>query len=312
MLNNSQRLKNARVEAVADLSEKARNGAKNKGIKKVYEKYEDMLKDHKIDAVIICLPNFLHEEAAVKSAEYRKDILLEKPLARSVGEGERILSAANKNAVKLMVGFDMRFEPAPLRIHDQIRDGYFGDVQLAEATNISGGPFSPRSDHVGPVQVPSWWLNRDLVGGGALLDLGSHLIDLFVWYFGAAQSAKCYLKHLFKTDLEDTATCVLKFKNGTVGIAKVGWFSKGFVESLQICGTAKNTLIQLCPKTTARIALSGIAKKFVHLQSDPRFWEIQHFVDCIQNDEQPSPSGEEGLLGLQAISMAYQNAEIVE
>ncbi len=311
MLHNCLRLKEARVEGGADLSEKARNAAKKMGVKNVYEKYEDLLKDDKIDGVVISLPNFLHEEAAVKSAEYGKHILLEKPLARNVEEGERILSATKKNSVKLMVGYDMRFDPTIARIHDQVVNGFFGDVQIAEATNISGGPFSPRSDSVGPTQVPSWWLNKELVGGGALLDLGSHLIDLFVWYFGEVASASCYLKYIFRTDLEDAATCILNFKNGTVAVAKAGWFSKGFIESLQVCGTAKNMSVQLSPERTSRIIWHGIAKKLGQANSDPRFWELRHFVSCIQKDEQPQPSGEEGLRGLQAIALAYKNAKTV-
>jgi predicted dehydrogenase len=311
MLSNCLQIKDSKVEAVADLSPKARNAAKNMGIKNVYEKYEDLLKNDKIDAVVISLPNFLHEEAAVKSAEYKKHILLEKPLSRTVEEGERILSAAKKNSVKLMVGFDMRFDPIVARIHDKVVDGFFGDVQIAEATNISGGPFSPRGDSSGPVQVPTWWLNKDLVGGGALLDLGSHLIDLFIWYFGEVASASSYLKYMFRTDLEDAATCVLNFKNGTVAVAKAGWFSKGFIESVQICGTAKSMSILLSPQSTSKIIRSGIAKKLGQVKSDPRFWELQHFVDCLQRDVQPQPSGEEGLLGMQAISLAYKNSQRV-
>lgn len=311
MLNNCLSLKDAKVEAVADLSERARKAAKNKGIKNVYEKYEDLLKDKNIDAVIISLPNFLHEEAAIKSAESGKHILLEKPLARTVDEGEKIISAAHRNSVKLMVGFDMRFDPLAQMIHDKVVNGYFGDVQIAEATNISGGPFSPRSDRVGPVQVPSWWLDKGLVGGGALMDLGSHLVDLFIWFFGEVESAESFLKYIFRTDLEDAATCVLKFKNGTIAIAKAGWFSKSYIESIQVCGTAKNMLVQISPKSTSHVFWKGIARKIGRSDSDPRFWEIKHFVECIQKDEQPHPSGEEGLQGLQAISLAYKNSHRV-
>ncbi len=312
MLRNSLRLKGARIEAVADLSEKARSAAKKSGVKNVYEKYEDLLKDDKIDGVIISLPNFLHQEAAVKSAEAGKHILLEKPLARSVEEGERILFAVKKNGVKLMIGYDMRFEPVLVEIHDQIANGFFGEVQIAEATNITGGPFAPRNDSIGPVRVPSWWLDKELAGGGALLDLGSHFVDLFIWYFGEVASASSFLKYMHRTDLEDVATCVLKFNNGPVATVKAGWFSKGFIESLQVCGTAKNTLIQLAPESTSSIMWKGIVRKFIGRNKNSAYYlELQHFVNCLQKDEQPQPSGEEGLRSLQAISSAYRNAQTV-
>jgi predicted dehydrogenase len=311
LLQSSLRLKEVQVEAVADLSAKARNAAKNLGVKNVYEKYEDLLRDDKIDGVIISLPNFLHQEAAVKSAEAGKHILLEKPFARNAEEGEKILSAVNKNSVKLMIGYNMRFNPVICRIHDQVANGFFGEVQIAEATNISGGPFSPRSDSVGPARVPSWWLDKELVGGGALLDLGSHLVDLFIWCFGEVASANSYLKYVFRTDLEDAATCVLKFKNGTVATVKAGWFSKGFIESIQLCGTAKNILVQMAPESTSTIIWKGISAKFGLANQDSRYLELQHFVNCLQRDEQPQPSGEEGLRSLQAISLAYRNAQTV-
>jgi predicted dehydrogenase len=312
MLRNSLWLKGARIDAVADLSEKARSAAKKSGVKKVYGKYEDLLKDDKIDGVIISLPNFLHQEAAVKSAEAGKHILLEKPLARNVEEGERILSAVKKNGVKLMIGYDMRFDPVLSGIHDKIADGFFGEVQIAEATNITGGPFAPRSDSIGPVRVPSWWFDKELAGGGALLDLGSHLVDLFIWYFGEVASASCFLKYMYRTDLEDVATCILKFNNGPVATVKAGWFSKGFIESLQICGTAKNTLIQLAPENTSSIIWKGIVRKFIGRNKNSAYYlELQHFVNCLQKDEQPQPSGEEGLRSLQAISSAYRNAQTV-
>jgi myo-inositol 2-dehydrogenase/D-chiro-inositol 1-dehydrogenase len=311
ILRKSLWLKGARIEAVADLSEKARSAAKGSGVKNVYGKYEDLLKDDNIDGVIISLPNFLHQEAAVKSAEAGKHILLEKPFARNVKEGEKILSAVRKNSVKLMVGYDMRFDHVLSGIHDQIANGFFGEVQIAEATNISGGPFSPRSDSIGPVRVPSWWLDKELAGGGALLDLGSHLVDLLIWYFGEVASASSFLKYMFRTDLEDAATCILEFKNGPVATVKVGWFSKGFIQSLQVCGTAKNTLVQLAPENTSSILWKGIVRKFGRNKNDSYYLELQHFVSCLQKDEQPQPSGEEGLRSLQAISLAYRNAQTV-
>jgi predicted dehydrogenase len=311
MLRSSLRLKGATIGAVADLSSRARSFAKDSGVKNVYEKYEDLLKNEKIDGVIISLPNFLHQEAAVTSAEYGKHILLEKPIARNVEEGERILSAVKKNSVKMMIGYDMRFDPLLRSIHDQIAEGFFGEVQIAEATNISGGPFSPRSDSAGPVKVPSWWLDKELVGGGALLDLGSHLIDLLIWYFGEADSVDSYLKYMFRTELEDVATCIIKFKNGPVATVKAGWFSKGFIESLQLCGTAKHTLLQLAPDTTFGTIRKGIAKKFGFAKDNAYNLELQHFVSCIERDEQPQPSGEEGLRSLQVISTAYKHAQTV-
>jgi predicted dehydrogenase len=281
--------------------------AKRKGVKNVYASYEDLLKSEQLDAVVISLPNFLHLESVIKAAEAGKDILLEKPLARNVEEGKQILSAVRKNGVQLMMGNVMRFIPSLRKLHDEIVDGLFGSVQIAEATNVSGGPFASRGDSAGPIQVPSWWFNKELTGGGVLLDLGSHMIDLLVWYFGEVVYVASHLEQMLKTDLEDTAICVLKFKDGPVATVKVGWFSKDTLESLQVCGTAKNMLVRIFPQSTVKTAWRSITTKFGLHNTDPRYLELEHFVSCLQKDELPQPSGEEGLRCLQVISSAYEN-----
>jgi predicted dehydrogenase len=288
-LQNSLHLRGAKVLGVADVSKKALRYAKAMGVKNVFTNYEDLLKLADLDAVVINLPNFLHYEAAIKASEAGKHILMEKPMARTVEEGQKILTAVRKNGGKLMIGYDLRFSPVLRQVRDSITTGLFGSVKIADATNVSGGPFSPRSDSVGPVPVPSWWLDKELTGGGVLLDLGSHMIDLLIWYFGDVNHVESFLGHTFKMDVEDVATCLLKFKEGPIACVKVGWFSQDYLQSLQICGTAK----------------IGIER------SDSNYLKLEHFIECLQKDEQPQPSGEEGLRSLQVISLAYKKAVVL-
>jgi predicted dehydrogenase len=280
--------------------------ARKMGIKNVYANYEDLLKNEQLDAVIISLPNFLHLEATAKAAEAGKHILLEKPLARNVEEGKKILSSVRKNGVKLLMGYDLRFNPILRKIHDKIVSGYFGNVQIVEATNISGGPFSPRVDRVGPAPVPSWWFDKKLVGGGALLDLGSHMIDLLSWYFGEVIDVKSSFGYMYNLDLEDVATCVLAFRDGPIATVKVGWFSKHSMQSIQVCGTSKNIWARISPKSTMGTVWGDVARKLGQHSHDANYLELEYFLKCLLNDEQPSPSEEEGLRCLQVISTAYK------
>ncbi|MEM5853665.1 MAG: Gfo/Idh/MocA family oxidoreductase [Candidatus Aenigmatarchaeota archaeon] len=306
-LRNSLHLKGVNVVGVADVSEKALNYARKMGMKKVYKNYEELLKDDRLDAVVISLPNFLHLESVVKAAEAEKDIFLEKPLARNVEEGEKIVSCVKKSNVKLMVGYDLRFHHVIREIYKKLNNGFFGQVQIAEATNVSGGPFSLRSDRVGPVPVSSWWFNKELVGGGALLDLGSHMIDLLTWFFGEVDYIKCYFGYVFNLDLEDAATCVLKFKNGPLATVKVGWFSKDYMQSIQICGTAKSLTANLSQHGVWTRVWSDIKKKIGLCGCDPYYLELKYFVNCLRNDENPVPSAEDGLTTLRIISQAYES-----
>jgi predicted dehydrogenase len=310
-LQNSLTLRGAKVLGVADVSKKALNYARNRGVKNAYTNYEDLLKLDALDSVIVNLPNFLHYEAAVKASEAGKHILMEKPMGRNVEEGKKILSTVRKNDVKLMIGYDLRFNPLLRQVRNSIADGLFGSVKVVDATNVSGGPFSPRSDSVGPVPVPSWWLSKELTGGGVLLDLGSHMIDLLIWYFGDAVCVESFLEHMFKMEIEDVATCLLKFKEGPIACVKVGWFSQDFLQSLQICGTSKNMLYKLAPQSTWKIVSKGISNKIGIERGSSNYLKLEHFVECLQRDEQPQPSGEEGLRSLQVISSAYEKAVIL-
>ncbi len=307
-LKNCLHLKGARLVAVADRSKSAIQFAKKAGVKNLYKDYDKLLKDQKIDAVIIALPNFLHSECATKAAEAGKDIFLEKPLARNVEEGEDILSSARKNGVKLMLGYDLRFNDALSKLREEIVDGIFGEVQIVEATNISSGPFSPRADQKGPSPVPSWWFEEKLTGGGALLDLGSHLINLLIWYFGDIIDVKSYLGYRFNMDFEDLAMCILRFKNGPIATIKAGWFSKDFQQSIQVCGTAKNLWMRISPLSKLGIVWRDIKTKFGKLGHSSNYRELAYFIECLQSDVSPVPSGEEGLMDLRVISMAYKNA----
>jgi len=302
-LYNCLHLKNARLIAVSDVSKKSLLTAKKAGVKHAFKDYNDLLKDPSINAVIISLPTFLHVEAAIKAAEHEKHILVEKPLARKAIEAKRILSAAKQNGVKLMVGYPLRFSPSFINLKNELKHGTLGDVQIATANHISTGPFFSRGEKSIPKPVPSWWFDKKLTGGGALIDLGCHMINLLRWYFGEVTSIQSLLGHRFNMDFEDHATCVLKFKNGTLAILNVGWFARYHKVSVDLYGTVKHA-----SATSKSPGLIDYAKKIFTSDTSSSFYkELEHFVSCISSDTTPSPSGEEGLEDLRLISTAYKN-----
>jgi predicted dehydrogenase len=302
------RLKNAVVKSVADISKKNLEFARKFGVKDIYTNYEDMLKDEQINAVIISLPNFLHLEASVKAAEAGKHIFIEKPMGRNAEECKEILSAIRRNGVRLMVGYGLRFNPIVKRIREKIMDGFFGEVQIVESTYVSGGPFTPKSNQAGPVPVPSWWFDKKLAGGGSLLDLGSHMIDMLLWFFGEVENIESYISYTFNLEIEDVATCMLKFRKGPLAVVNVGWFSKDFIRSIQICGTSKNLWFNLSRLNVGKRIWNDLKKKIGWYNSDSYYLELAHFVNCLQQDAEPSPSGEDGLRCHEVISWAYRKA----
>jgi predicted dehydrogenase len=292
--------------AVADLSKRALKLAKRMGVKQTFTDYHKLLKDPTIDAVIIALPTHLHASCAISAAEQGKHVFLEKPIAGNLEEGNKILSVARKNNVKLMVGYPSRFDSSYLDIKKKMESGVLGDIQTAHAVNIASGPFLHRADRNIPLPVPEWWFKKELTGGGALMDLGSHMINLTRWYFGEVNNAKAYLGYRFNLDFEDHAICIMNFKSRTTAIINVGWFSQIAKVGIELFGTvayASSYRSSSSRVITAIQLLLGRTPKFFI----PYLKEVSHFVRCINEDIQPSPSGEDALKDLETITQAYKN-----
>lgn len=305
-LQHSLRLNNASLVGVSDVSRKALNAAKETGIRKTFTDYEQLLKDPEVEAVVIALPTHLHLECARKATEAKKHILLEKPIARNVIEAREIISAAQRNSVKLMMSYPLRFNREFSKLREEIESGTLGSVEIAQATYVSSGPFFHRMDSHAPVSVPEWWFKKELTGGGALIDIGIHLINLLRWYFGEIKEIKSLLGYRFNMDLEDSATCLTKFELGTKAIITVGWFSQrpfleiglhGTVNHATAGRTSQNRLL-----TAVQMLTTGTSRFF-----QSHFAELQYFANCLARDQLPSPSGKDGLKDLEAISMAYEN-----
>jgi predicted dehydrogenase len=256
--------------------------------------------------VIISLPTHLHAQCTKQSAEAEKHIFLEKPIATNVKEAKEIVLASRRNSVKLMIGYPYRFEKEFKDLNVQLKSGVLGDVEIARATYISSGPFFHRTQDYSPAPVPQWWFNKELTGGGVLIDLGSHMINLLRWYFGEITDIRSLLGYRFNLDLEDSAICLAKFDSGTTAVITVGWFSQENKLNVEFLGSVKHATGQKPlqnPILTAVQLLTTKTTKFFHAHRAG----LQYFVTCVADDLPPSPSGDDGIRDLEAISAAYNN-----
>ena len=294
------------VIGVSDVSKKALNRARNAGVKKTFTDYKDLLKQPEIDAVIIALPTHFHLQCAIEAAEAKKQIFLEKPIARNLEEANAIISASKRNSVKLMIGYPLRFKTDLIELRKQIHSGIFGEIVIAHATYVGCGPFFHRDEGYAPVPVPEWWFNKELTGGGALIDVGSHLINLVRWYFGEITDIKSQLGHRLNMDMEDSALCIAKFDSGVRAVITVGWFTQKNRMELRLFGTVDHAdsrqRLQNPLNTAVQVFATGTSKYF-----QPHFAELGYFAHCVSRDLTPSPSGEDGLRDLEAILLAYKN-----
>ena len=220
---NALHMKDVKVVAIADKSKKNRNVAEKYHVK-TYDDYTKLIDSEELDATIVSLPNFLREESIVYAAEKSLDIFVDKPLARNLAEATRIAEKVKREGVRLMTGVNYRYFDSVQRLKDMLDDGRVGDVVIATADLILNGPLGHGRV---PTPVPEWWLSKEQAGGGALLDLGYHLIDLMNWMFGDLHLEYSSLGYRFQLPVEDGAMVVLRSGKSKVNCCvNAGWFSK--------------------------------------------------------------------------------------
>ncbi len=305
-MQNAMRISNAEVVAAADTSPKVLEKAKALGVKGLYADYKDLLHDPQVDAVIVSLPTHLHLNCARQAAEAKKDIFLEKPIAVTVEDAKEVLAVAQRNQVKLMLGYPLRFSQEFMQAKQDMDNGLIGDVENVHATYISSGPFFHRADGHSPVPVPDWWFNSQLTGGGVLIDLGCHMINLLRWFFGEIVDIQGQFGHRFNMDFDDSAICLARFESGSLAVINVGWFSQEYLLRVDFLGSVKNVSVEHMPESRVK-TLYQMLTKGMSTFTQPHLNELQYFADSIANDLNPSPAGIDGLKDLEAIYKAYKN-----
>jgi len=303
-------LKNVNLYSICDISDRRLSRtAKKYRVKKTYHDYREMLENSKIDAVSLCLPNYLYHPTAIAAAEMGKHIFVEKPLARNSREAEEILKVVKKNNVKCAVGFSLRFDYRFRALKQILLNGSIGKVKSASA-GMFGSPFHGL--------VPKWLFDREKIGGGVLIDLGCHMIDLMRWYFGNPSSIFASLKYLSDLDMEDQATIILDF-NGTNAIIQTGWFTFGeFFHRVELHGTERiassfdfaDKELQMTRKLL-KASVGKVIENFGNLSyysGDPRiFRELDHFTKCLRENRDTFTSGKDALASLKIIEAAYES-----
>ncbi|MDR0372319.1 MAG: Gfo/Idh/MocA family oxidoreductase [Nitrososphaerota archaeon] len=305
-LKHGLMLTGAEVTAVADTAKPVLERAKALGVKNIYTDYTEMLKNPQIDAVIIALPTHLHHKCALQAAESGKDIFLEKPITIAIQDAKEVILAAQRNSVKLMLGYPMRFNRHFLKLKADMADGLIGDAENVHATYVCAGPFVHRADGHSPAPVPDWWFNTQLSGGGVLTDLGCHIINLLRMLFGEIVDIKGQFGYRYSMDFEDSAMCLARFDSGSLAAINVGWYAQEYLLRLDVLGSVRNASIGHMPPKTLPAAYQMFTRGISEF-NQPHFDELQYFVTCLHTNQEPSPTGLDGLRDLEAIAKAYKN-----
>ena len=190
--------------------------------------------DPEIDAVIVAVPNHLHEEAVVAAAEAGKAVLCTKPLGRNAAEALRMLEAVERAGVFHAYLEDLVYTPKTLKSLASVRGGAIGDVLWVRSRETHPGPHS------------DWFWNKELSGGGAIVDMGCHCIEIARNFIGKdirPVEVVCWADtQVHPIEAEDHAVGMVRYENGAIGQFEVSWAFRGGMDLRDEVAGTKGTI----------------------------------------------------------------------
>lgn len=325
-LMNSLHMEDVKVVAAADASKKALKKAKLAGVERVYADYHELLSHSSdVDVVTISLPNFLHFESVKLALEAGVNVFMEKPMANTVEECTEIVNLVKKSGRKFTIGHSVRFIPVIEKMKELLDKGVIGNMEVATIEEVINGPFThPRF----PIPVSDWWFDPKKSGGGALLDIGYHMIDLFRYFAGDSRVVFSYLNFKMSLPVEDGAIVVLRSSDSSrKGIINVGWYqqtifpkfnfrailhgSTGYLSSDDF--VPRNLYTYAVKEGTKNLLRRIVGKKIRPLAYtyyyESYYKELAHFFNCIRKDSDPLVSAVDGLETVRLIREAYAKSQ---
>ncbi|WP_339911499.1 Gfo/Idh/MocA family oxidoreductase [Symmachiella dynata] len=313
-----QRVAAAEVRAVASRTEEhVRQFAEERGIPHWTTDYRELLKRDDIDMVVLGVPNYLHCEITVAAAQAGKHVVVEKPMAMNVAECDEMIAACHIAGVKLMYAEELCFTPKYVRLKQLADEGALGDLFLIKQSEKHDGPHAP------------WFWDVEKSGGGVMLDMGCHGIELARWMLGRPPitSVYCDLKlnmHADKTRGDDTSILIVDFEGGATAYIEESWAKLGGMDDrAEVHGTGGVAYADILQGTSIQTYSKEGYGYAVEKAGDTKGWsytiyeeawnygfpqEMEHFVHCVRDDQQPCITGHDGRAVMEALYAAYASA----
>ncbi|HVC79684.1 MAG TPA: Gfo/Idh/MocA family oxidoreductase [Chloroflexota bacterium] len=301
------------------------------GVPRVVADYREMLAMPDIQAVSICVPNKFHANLAIDALNAGKHVLCEKPLAVNGAEAQRIVDAAHANDRLLMVAFNNRFSANTIALKRIVDTGALGPIHYAKAAWLR---------REGIPGFGGWFTTKEVAGGGALIDIGVHVLDLALYFMGYPEPATVLgstyqafgsrgkgvnagwaatdLELTNTFDVDDLAIGMIKFVSGATLLIEASW--AGYQElnediAVHLFGRDGGARI-LAPeyrKADSVRVFTEIGGQAVNVQpgfsmDDEYVREIRHFVDSIRQGTPSLAPGEQGVILMRIIDALYASA----
>jgi len=292
--NLAHKIPNVKVKIIADvkIDEPLKQWAAEMGVLKVTQDANEIFKDPEIDVVVICSSTDTHAKFIIEAAKARKHIFCEKPIDTDLKRIKETLRVVKSSNVKLMIGFNRRFDHNFKRVRESVVSGLIGTPQIIKVT--SRDPAPPPLEYI-------------KVSGGLFMDMTIHDWDMVRYLAGDeveeifAYGGVLINPKFAKIDI-DTAVAILKFKNGAMGIidnsrqAVYGYDQRVEIFGSKGCAMADNDTPNTAHIYTADHTMSDkIPYFFLERYMGSYVSELQAFFDYLRNNKDPSPSGEDAL-----------------
>ncbi|MDQ0200262.1 Gfo/Idh/MocA family protein [Neobacillus ginsengisoli] len=330
------KLENVEMVAFCDvIAERAQKAAADFGTPdaKVYEDYKELLKDSTIDVIHVCTPNDSHADISIAGLESGKHVMCEKPMAKTAADARRMVEAAKRKGKKLTVGYNNRFRPDSRYLKGVCEAGELGEIYFAKAHAIRRRA------------VPTWgvFLDEEKQGGGPLIDIGTHALDLTLWamnnYEPKVVLGKSHRK-LAETEnaanafgswnpeeftVEDSAFAMIQMKNGATIVLETSWALNILDEKeakCTLCGTLggadmdnglrfngeKNSRLYT---NSVMLNTSGVAFFNGEAESDAEL-EARLWIESVVNDTDPVVLPEQAVVVSEILEAIYESSKTGE
>ncbi|MHA1292485.1 MAG: inositol 2-dehydrogenase [Promethearchaeota archaeon] len=294
-----------KVVADVNIDDKLKQWAKDIGIPKLITNADEIFSDSEIDIVVIASSTDTHANFIQKAAKAKKHIFCEKPIDTNINRIKETLKILKEQDVKLMVGFNRRFDRNFRKVHDAVISGQIGKPHIVKITARD------------PAPPP---INYIKISGGIFLDMTIHDWDM-ARFQACSEVEEVYASGAVLIDPEiekagdiDTAVAILKFKNGALGIIDNSRQAVyGYDQRVEVFGSKGCAIADNEPSNTVSIYTAESTNKdnipyfFLERYINSYAEELTQFIDCLKNNKDPSPDGNDGLQNV-LIAIAAQKS----
>jgi predicted dehydrogenase len=300
--------------AIASRTEEHANAASKKfHVPKVYignDSWEKMIDNEKLDVISICTPNYLHAPIVLKAIENNCHILCEKPIAISLKELLQIESELTSKDLIFFTSFQKRYNPIFKLIKGVIDEEILGKITLVRYYFSHYGPYKSWK----ALSEEKWFFDSEKAGGGVLLDLGVHCIDILRYLIGEYDNINGINRNNSCIDIKDEDNCnvLFRFKNDTLGLISVSWCNEPS-ETLDLFGTKGFIKVDLSGRNPPSIVPKSLKRnktmidilEFKPTNESAQNKLIDHFINSILVKKQESPSFDDGKKAVEFVLEAY-------